>query len=199
LPSPLIVFIGSVPVYLGDAARLKELLPDPKAAIYESDFGGNHTALTNYLLYLQGNETAYEEHREWRRTYSAKKFIDGNTHLSRPWQCKICDWAVTEAPVHHKRHRVCGHNHNPPNDGSSAANVPPDVTVNALTKIADLEGKAVRGNSRKVYLVKNGMIHFIPDLATFTALNLSFEGIVVLPDHELAALKEGKPLHKQTA
>jgi hypothetical protein len=200
---------GSVPIYLGDADRLKSLLPDPNAVIYESDFKGNHTALAAYLLYLQTNETAYEKHREWRRRYSADEHINSNPHLSRPYPCKICDWAVAAAPQHHKRHWACHHNqhgsaaggdsthhkqgHHQPAQSASSTTSEPSLSL------AHLEGKAVRGNSKKVYLVKSGMLHFIPDFDTFLALKLNFDEIVVLPDNELANMKEGKPIHKQAA
>ena len=75
---------GIVPVYLGDAVHLKSLLPHPKAAIFIADHD-NMTSLVEYLHYLTENETAYEEHREWRKTFSYDTHIKHKPLLQKSW------------------------------------------------------------------------------------------------------------------
>ena len=61
---------GSVPIYFGDCVLYRTLLPHPKAAIMACDYN-DHQSLINYVLYLLSNETAYEEHRQWRQWFDA--------------------------------------------------------------------------------------------------------------------------------
>ena len=70
---PINRILGTVPIYLGDAPQFKSLLPHPKAAIFIADYNDNMTALVEYLKYLTTNETAYEEHRNWRHTFSYER------------------------------------------------------------------------------------------------------------------------------
>ena len=63
-----------MPVYWGDADHLRALLPDPKAAIFVSDYKGNMQKLADYLTYLSTNETAYEVHRNWRKSFNSLKY-----------------------------------------------------------------------------------------------------------------------------
>jgi len=85
---------GSVPVYLGDAAHLRRLLPHPKAAIFVADFRGNVTSLAGYLKHLIANRTAYHEHHAWRLNFSRDAFLRRHPALSSPWHCKVCRWAA---------------------------------------------------------------------------------------------------------
>jgi hypothetical protein len=85
--------IGIVPVYLGDADHLKSLLPHPKAAIFVADFP-DIPALATYLSYLMTNETAYEEHREWRKSFNPTAHRRGKALLETRWTCRVCQWAV---------------------------------------------------------------------------------------------------------
>jgi hypothetical protein len=71
----LLLSVGTVPVYLGDSAHLRTLLPHPSAAIFVSDFDNNITALADYLKYLRDNEAAYEVHRLWRKNFTSTKEI----------------------------------------------------------------------------------------------------------------------------
>ncbi len=91
----LSLFLGSVPVYLGDAEHLKTVLPHPKAAIFVADYD-NLTLLTDYLKYLSTNATAYEEHHEWRKEFQYDKNIEGKPLMMRSWQCRVCDWAARQ-------------------------------------------------------------------------------------------------------
>jgi len=85
---------GTVPVYFGHDESLKSLIPDPKGAIYLSDFGYNITKLANYLLYLTTNEAAYEIHRAWRSNYSYKVEVKRNRKFQTSFVCEICEWAM---------------------------------------------------------------------------------------------------------
>ena len=99
---------GTVPVYLGDAAHLKRLLPHPKAAIFIADYNGDMQALANYLNDLTRNETAYEEHRAWRRNFSYEENIKDKPLLQKPWECRVCEWAVANVHLRQKRvKRAC--------------------------------------------------------------------------------------------
>ena len=86
---------GTVPIYLGDAVHLKRLLPHPKAAIFIADYNGDMKALANYLNFLTRNETAYEEHRAWRKTFSYTDNIKDKPMLQQSWYCQVCQWAVS--------------------------------------------------------------------------------------------------------
>jgi Glycosyltransferase family 10 (fucosyltransferase) C-term len=81
---------GAVPVYMGDSATCKKLLPHPKSAIFVDDFKST-SQLGEYLVYLSGNETAYEEHRAWRKDFKFEKPVS----QSVKWACKVCNWALT--------------------------------------------------------------------------------------------------------
>jgi Glycosyltransferase family 10 (fucosyltransferase) C-term len=80
---------GTVPVYMGDTATCKKLLPHPKAAIFVDDFKST-SQLGEYLVYLSGNETAYEEHRAWRKDFKFEKLVS----QSAKWACDVCNWAL---------------------------------------------------------------------------------------------------------
>ena len=172
---------GTVPVYLGDAATLKSLLPDPKAAIYVADFNNNMTALAEYLIYLTTNETAYEVHRQWRKTFSYEKNIQ-KPLMEKGWFCDVCIWAansITNLKVtkNKKKHCELAHSKN----ASSA-----------------LEGKVIRHNKGKLlYFVENGLIRTIPDMNTFLAMKFNYDEVIALSDHEIKQLKQGEPLPKR--
>ena len=86
------IYAGVVPVYLGDAAHLKSLLPHPKAAIFVADFPDT-SSLAKYLLHLSENETAYEIHRQWRRESGADgkmKIMKSSPLLATSWPCRVC-------------------------------------------------------------------------------------------------------------
>lgn len=85
---------GVVPIYLGPSEDCRPLLPHPKAAIFFDDFGQNVPRLVAYLQYLSRNETAYEEHRAWRKTFDP---AHQPGIFAKSWPCRICEWAVTKA------------------------------------------------------------------------------------------------------
>ena len=85
---------GTVPVYWGDERHLKALIPHPKAVIFVADFDHDIEKLSKYLTYLSTNESAYEEHREWRKTFNHTKHVSENIHLKDTWYCRTCMWAV---------------------------------------------------------------------------------------------------------
>jgi Glycosyltransferase family 10 (fucosyltransferase) C-term len=80
---------GTVPVYMGDSATCKKLLPHPKAVIFFDDFNST-SDLGEYLIYLSRNESAYEEHRAWRKDFKFEKPIS----QSVKWACEVCNWAL---------------------------------------------------------------------------------------------------------
>lgn len=82
---------GTVPVYLGPTDDCKKMLPDPKAAIFLDDFNDDVQKLGTYLTYLASNESAYEEHRAWRR--HTKSSVPLPVMITQPWPCRICSWA----------------------------------------------------------------------------------------------------------
>ena len=88
----LTCLVGTVPVYLGDSAHLKYLLPEPSAAIHVSDFQ-NISALVDYLKYLSTNETAYEQHRSWRSRFTFEGNVRNKPILKTSWFCRVCQWA----------------------------------------------------------------------------------------------------------
>lgn len=180
------MILGSVPVYLGDAAQLKSLLPHPKAAIFVADFP-NITALTEYLVYLTQNETAFEEHRAWRHDFTYEKNIAGRPAMEIPLHCRICQWAVrtiNNSSSYRAPRKVCL----PPKE-----NPLPTHTKQKLPP--EFENLALRPkNSRQVYLVQHGILHSIPDLPTFMALNMSLESIHVIEPDELHHMIIGESL-----
>ena len=89
-------FLGTVPVYWGDHSHLKSLLPHPKAAIFAADFKEDYQKLANYLSYLSLNETAYEEHRAWRKEFNSTAHIKNHYILRNTWYCRTCEWAINK-------------------------------------------------------------------------------------------------------
>jgi hypothetical protein len=69
--------------------------------------------------------------------------------------------------------------------------VPPSARVPAP---ADWNGRAVKGSGEQIYFVKNGKLHWIPDVSTFLSLKLDFRLVVELQDHELNKYLVGEPL-----
>lgn len=85
---------GVVPIYLGPAVDCRPLLPHPKAAIFLDDYDSNVSRLVAYLRYLSSNESAYEEHRAWRRDFDPTR---ASTLFTKSWPCRICEWAAQRA------------------------------------------------------------------------------------------------------
>ena len=82
---------------MGDSEHLRRLLPHPDAAIFVSDYNGNYTRLAEHLTYLSNNETAYEMHRQWRRSYSYENHIRDKPLLATSWTCRVCQWVADNA------------------------------------------------------------------------------------------------------
>jgi hypothetical protein len=84
---------GTLPVYLGATEDCLKLIPSDNSVIFVSDYGNNVKNLTDYLLFLQNNEIAYENHRlSWRKSFNPSK--SGSELLTKSWPCRLCEWAV---------------------------------------------------------------------------------------------------------
>jgi len=174
---------GTVPVYLGDSTHLKKIMPYPKAVIYLSDWNNNVTALVQYLNYLTKNESAYEEHREWRKHYSLANLKKYNPLIGVSWPCAVCQWAVDHAHLHHKRVRHC----------KEAAGGKPATEIR---DVSQYNGKVVRGSGREVYLVEKSILRPIPDLNTLFSLNISLASIKQIPEKDFTSMKLGEGVPK---
>lgn len=174
---------GTVPVYLGDATHLKSLLPHPKAAIFVADFPSIE-ALTKYLLFLTTNETAYEEHREWRKTYSQSRHLQNSSPLLKsPWYCRVCQWALETSKLPHKPRRLCH------GDGDKRAE----------NVLQEYEGKVVRGQrGKELFFVQNGTLRSIPNMDTFMSLKIDVSSVITVPDGDIKQMKVGIPLQKSS-
>jgi hypothetical protein len=92
---------GSVPVYVGDAAFLKQLVP-PLSVIYAADFA-TPAALAEHLKHLATNQTAYKTYLAWRTNPRALDLAHRYASLpvwektdSRSKACALCEflWAA---------------------------------------------------------------------------------------------------------
>jgi len=177
---------GTVPVYLGDAAHLKRLLPHPKAAIFIADYNGNMQALATYLNYLTRNETAYEEHRAWRKTFSYEENVRNKPLLQKSWYCRVCEWAVAAAA---RRPPSAGGGNGTADSATVAAAVagsaggkgaaPADHCVlqeklrRPCAHLDTFAGKPLKSAANgDLFLVENGTIRAIPNADTFAALKV---------------------------
>lgn len=108
---------GTVPIYLGGDEDMKMLSPDPLAIIFVSDYAHNISALAEYLKYLLANETAYERHRAWRRTFNRTEYNVGKPrHVTHSWHCNVCEWALRTQQKHKIHSNKC-----PPRNGTNIA------------------------------------------------------------------------------
>lgn len=161
----------------------------------------NLSQLAEYLQFLLLNETAYEQHRLWRKYFSHENFIAGKPLLKRSWQCSLCHWAAHQYRLSLK-----------PNSIPRGIILPEgySLPVGAIThrirnqpcdkKLLPPEqsGRLYRvHNQRTVYLVRNGMLHAFPDGATFMAMGFDFSQIKVIPFSEFEQMLVGEELpHK---
>lgn len=187
---------GTVPVYLGDHETLRILLPDAKAAIFIADYNNNYTALAAYLNYLTTNESAYEEHRAWRRDFSIVQHHNSKPLLRHPWECRICDWAIKAGSQqqyykHHECHRNAHHH-------PIVAHHRNDSMSNSLrtANVTQYEGKVVKGLKRAMFFVQNGTLHAIPDYSTFMSLKVDPTKTIVLTNEDITHMPMGEPLAK---
>lgn len=194
---------GTVPVYLGDAEHLRSLLPHPKAAIFVHDFGGDYVKLADYLTFLSTNETAYEVHRAWRKTFDYQANIARKPLLKDSWFCRVCQWVV--ATVHNATvsHQI-GNANVSAKDASyvpsllhKRTHICPNTTAGGqpIKAPPDWEGKAVRGSGQKqVFIVKQGALRGVPDADTFIAMGFTFDKVMVVGDKEIEAVWQGDML-----
>lgn len=199
-------------MYLGDAQHLRAHLPHPNAAIFVHDFQGDYAKLAAYLTYLTINETAYEEHRAWRKTFSNEQHVASKPLLHNSWFCRVCQWVV-EVEKNVTVNLINGAGSAGASGAGGAAvasdgvyvhtplskrtHICPNATAHGAPVKApgDWEGKAVRGaGSRQVYVVKEGALRGVPDADTFIAMGFSFEKVMVVGDKEVEALWIGDPL-----
>jgi hypothetical protein len=195
---------GSVPVYLGDAEHLRAHLPHPKAAIFVADFKEDYAALARHLSQLAQNETAYEEHRAWRKDYGPQQHAQHTASkplLRHSWQCRVCQWAVERAVQPewehaHTRYQMqangsvmitapTGRTHQCSSESGSAPKKAP----------AEWEKRAVRGRGqRTIYRVMDSVLRAIPDMDTLTFLGYNLDQVLVVDDSEVEQLLIGPPL-----
>lgn len=171
---------GTVPVYLGDAAHLRSLLPHPNAAIFIADFGDNFTAIAERLNYLMHNETAYEELRSWRRTFNFAEWAKTRPLLQKSWFCRVCDWAaesITDSKIVERSHSL-----------------KKKSFCDEATGSLNADNKAVRGSGKQVYLLSNNTLRAIPNMQTLESLKINLEDVLVISDHELKKYAVGDPL-----
>lgn len=91
---------GTVPVYLGDSKGCRKLIPHEKAVIFVDDYDSIED-LGVYLTYLSNNQTAYNEHLQWRKanaaaTVSTSTTDSSNDLISVSWPCRVCKWAARQ-------------------------------------------------------------------------------------------------------
>ena len=116
-------------MYWGDSTHLRALIPHPKSVIFVSDFEGDQVKLANYLKYLSLNETAYEEHRNWRKHFNSTRNTEGNDLLRNSWYCNTCAWAINKMSdrdnIYHDNSNDIknGNGHISQNDGILAPNI----------------------------------------------------------------------------
>ena len=149
------------------------------------------------------NETAYEEHRSWRRKgqYSLASFLRRNAEsplLGSSWACRVCKWAKDSAQVHHKRRRNCAKERSDDDENRTGGH-------DAYERVdaAYYNGRAVRGAGREVYLVENAKLRLIPSLDTFFCSKLKScgrypirgSGIQADPHWQVFALSGSKVVH----
>jgi Glycosyltransferase family 10 (fucosyltransferase) C-term len=189
---PLIA--GTVPVYLGDAGHLKTLLPHPKAAIFVADFKGNYTALAEYLTYLTKNETAYEEHRAWRKNFTYVGNVKNKPLLQRSWHCNVCLWAAQQMEERERKGGVVSTSNGGAN-GMTRDHCESMEKMKAFCSHLDFfQGKAARGGGAEVFYVSNGTLRSFPNGGTFEAMGLDFNTVVSLSEAEMARCPKGPPM-----
>jgi hypothetical protein len=189
---------GSVPVFVGDSKHLKALIPHPKAVIFVDAFP-SIAELSNYLKYLLSNETAYEEHREWRKEFSYEKNVAGNKWLDKSWQCHVCEWAARQyhLSVDFNQSTSTSYNSVAPRETLKISNkiCPPAIPLKKGKLDPKHEGFLYRSKTQKgIYLVKEGLLHLIPDFGTFVALGYDLSSVKVIEPHEFDAMIIGDDL-----
>lgn len=92
-----VLVAGSVPLYHG-APNGKKFGPSEKSMLFANDFG-TPEKMAEHILYLDGNDTAYEEYLAWKKTGPTDDFTAlmdiGNVHSS----CRLC---IRTADLHRR-------------------------------------------------------------------------------------------------
>eukprot|EP01116_Phalansterium_solitarium_P014103 TRINITY_DN31627_c0_g1_i1.p1 TRINITY_DN31627_c0_g1~~TRINITY_DN31627_c0_g1_i1.p1 ORF type:complete len:469 (-),score=94.13 TRINITY_DN31627_c0_g1_i1:202-1608(-) len=81
------LFAGSVPLYRG-AKNINEFVP-PNSIINIDDFNSTEE-LANYLLYLDGNDTAYNEYFAWKHAPLPEKLWQLSQNTGWTVACRLC-------------------------------------------------------------------------------------------------------------
>jgi hypothetical protein len=92
-----VLVAGSVPLYDG-ASNGKAFGPAAKSMLFANDFG-TPEKLAEYILYLDKNDTAYEEYLQWKKTGPSDDWVAlidlANVHSN----CRLC---IRTADLHRK-------------------------------------------------------------------------------------------------
>jgi len=80
---------NTIPVYRG-AKNIYEFAPGKHSFINAHDFA-TPKDLANYLLYLDGNQTAYDEYFNWRKDPLSKEYLDKYDKRVETMYCRICE------------------------------------------------------------------------------------------------------------
>lgn len=200
--------IGTVPIYLGDAEHLRALLPHPKAAIFIADYNNDYKKLADYLNYLSTNETAYEEHREWRKDFTYEKNIKNKPLLQNSWYCNVCRWSLSNSKLYSNKQKLmrkCSSNFIL-DDKKNNLNLKLNIN-NTNTKVlgnthikdyfeVDLKNnrRVVKGPNEDIYLIRNKTLHLIPNIKTFHTLNIDINSIRNVGKSQLKRYRMGVPL-----
>jgi hypothetical protein len=131
---------------------------------------------------LSNNETAYESHREWRKTFTYEGNIKSNPLLQSSWYCDVCRWALENASKvrSEKNDAICQQE---------------ERIQHFSNSISYFEGIAVRTNSRhEIFLVANGTLRLIPDTDTLDSLHFHHDDVVYIPDVEIEKCVRGEPI-----
>ena len=177
---------GTVPVYLGDTQQLRKLLPHPKAAIFVSDYNGDYNKLGQYLTYLSTNETAYEEHREWRKNFNFELYSSTIPLLKTSWECAVCRWAAYNSKniTHEKTNEICAVEEKKKNFSEN------------LIFFSEKNNTSVKiENKNELYFLGNDtLLHLIPDIDTIESLNIDVDDTISINDSEFEKCKVGDPI-----
>jgi hypothetical protein len=161
---------------------LRTLLPHPKAAIFIADYEGDYKKLSNYLNYLSNNETAYEEHREWRKDFTYEKNIKDKKLLQTSWYCRMCQYAIDNLKNINSKNldKICEKNEkiNKFSDFISYFN-------NSSVKI---------DRNNDFYIVENNTLRFIPNQDTYVSLKLDYNAVINIPENEFKKCVKGDPI-----
>jgi hypothetical protein len=162
--------------------------------------------LADYLNYLMKNETAYEEHRNWRLNYTLEENVKNKPLMDRSWQCRVCDWAANQyyllleneqlqQAVGLEEDTVSNYNKTglPLSKISNRECMVKSEVKSKLSK--DYESRLLRPSNQKgIYLVKDGILRLVPDFDTFVALKFDLSNVRVIEPIEFDRMIVGDTL-----